>query len=90
MRHADSHDWVVACEDDRIRTRPAERDAFADSTLRVLCLTNGNLTAAEMAARFSLNVRRFDRLWHEPGPWMFGVYADRIRRLTLYPHSAGR
>ena len=85
MADADEAGWVVACKDDRIRRRPAERALLATSTLRVFCLANGQLVSAEQ-------VRRFERVLHRlkveavrPGPWMFGVYSGEIQPLKIYP-----
>jgi predicted nuclease of predicted toxin-antitoxin system len=86
---ADAERWLVACKDARIRRRPAEKLALARSTLRVLCLTNGNLPSVEQARRFQLSMRAFTALWSMPGPCVYGVYRDRIERLKIYdPRSA--
>jgi predicted nuclease of predicted toxin-antitoxin system len=80
---ADARGLVVLTKDDAIRRRPLERAALANSTLRVFCLTNANLTKAEQ-------VSRFERLWpailrrcEEPGPFVCGVYADRLQELRV-------
>jgi predicted nuclease of predicted toxin-antitoxin system len=86
IRYAHEHRMVVACKDSRIRSNLAERRMLAKTTVRVLCLTNRNLTSARQVAWFRNNIVQFDRLWHEEGPWVFGVYEHRIERLKLYDH----
>jgi hypothetical protein len=43
LREAGRRNWVVLLKDDRVRRRPAERDALIDARLRVFCLTNAGL-----------------------------------------------
>src|SRR6266699_2922851 len=35
---AAQNNWVVLCKDDRIRRRPAERDALTEGRVRAFCL----------------------------------------------------
>jgi uncharacterized protein with PIN domain len=49
IKLAAQRDWIVLCKDDRIRRRPAERDALVTGKVRVFCLTNANLGFAEQA-----------------------------------------
>lgn len=80
---ADAEGVAVLTKDDAIRRRPLERAALARSNLQVFCLTNANLTKVEQRARF-------ERLWpailrrcEEPGPYVCGVYADRLQDLRI-------
>jgi predicted nuclease of predicted toxin-antitoxin system len=80
---ADAEGVAVLTKDDAIRRRPLERAALAGSNLRVFCLTNANLTKAEQQARF-------ERLWpvilrrcEQPGPYVCGVYVDRLQDLRI-------
>lgn len=75
------HDWVVLMKDDAIRRRPAERDALAEAKLRAFCLTNAQLRAEEQSARFVDNLGRILRQAKKPGPYIYGVYPGKIRRL---------
>lgn len=84
IAYAHEHRMVVACKDSRIRQNLAERRAVAQSTIRVICLMNRHLSSAQQVRWFQNNIANFDRLWHKEGPWVFGVYEDRIRRLKLY------
>jgi predicted nuclease of predicted toxin-antitoxin system len=84
IRDADANDWVVATKDDRIRRRPAEREALAASTLRVFCLTSGNLKSSEQVERFRVNLGAMAAVIDEPGPWIRGVYVDRVELLKIF------
>ena len=73
--------WVVLLKDDRIRRRPAERDALMDAKVRAFCLTSAQLPASEQTARFLGNLGRIRRQAAKPGPYIYGVYVDHLRRL---------
>lgn len=81
LRDAGRKDWIVLTKDDAIRRRPAERDALTEAAVRVFCLTNRNLRGAEQTERFVSNRHRILRQARRPGPYIYGVYAEGIRRL---------
>lgn len=81
LRDAGRQNWVVLTKDDRIRRRPAERDALTDAAVRVFCLTNAQLRASEQIERFVGNRHRIVRRARKPGPFIDGVYKDGVRRL---------
>lgn len=85
IRHADQHDMVVVCKDDRIRYNELEKHALYHSRVRVLCLTNGHLRGAEQAEYFERNLARFARLWQsrEGRPWVYAVRKDSIERMKI-------
>jgi hypothetical protein len=85
MQDADDHGWIVVCKDDRIHSRPAERNLLATLTLRVFCLVNGNLTGDKQVERFAAVYDAMVGQAMEPGPWMYGVYSGRIEALKIYP-----
>jgi len=78
---AAERDWVVLCKDDRIRRRPAERDALITGRVRAFCLTNANLTFTEQAEYFVRNRFRIIQRSRKPGPYVYGVYKDGIEKL---------
>jgi hypothetical protein len=78
---AAERDWVVLCKDDHIRRRPAERQSLLDGNVRVFCLTNASLSFAEQASYFVQNRFRIIQAARKPGPYVYGVYQDRITRL---------
>lgn len=87
---AASRDWVVLCRDDRIRRRPAERQALADGGVRAFCLMNRHLSFADRAAYFVGNRLRIIQESGNPGPFLCGVYQDRIKRLWPSESQPGR
>jgi uncharacterized protein with PIN domain len=78
---ASARGWVVLCKDDRIRRRRAEREALTQGRLRVFCLMNANLGFAEQAACFMTNRQRIIQACAKPGPYLYGVYRDEIRKV---------
>jgi len=86
---AASRNWVVLCKDDRIRRRPAERQALTDGNVRVFCLTNRHLSFADQAAYFVDNRFRIIQKSNKPGPYLYGVYKDKIEKLRPLVSQAG-
>lgn len=81
LRLAGENDWVVLLKDDRVRRRPAELDALVGARVRAFCLTNAGLRGEEQAVRFNSNLNRIVQRAHKPGPYVYGVYSDGLRRL---------
>lgn len=81
IKLASERGWIVLCKDDRIRRRPAERDALIEGSVRVFCLTNANLAFADQAAYFMVNRHRIIQAATKPGPYLYGVYKDGIKKL---------
>jgi hypothetical protein len=81
LRDAGENDWVVLTKDDAIRRRPAEREALIAAAVRVFCLTNRNMRAAEQTERFAANRHRILRQARKPGPYIYGVYERGLRRI---------
>lgn len=80
---ADTEGVAVLTKDDAIRRRPLERAALGRSSLRVFCLTNANLTKAEQEARFERRWQAILRRCEQPGPYVCGVYVDRLQDLRI-------
>src|SRR5215472_4607333 len=72
---------VVLCKDDHIRRRPAERQSLLEGNVRVFCLTNAGLTFADQVDYFLANRFRILQACKKPGPYVYGVYQDRITKL---------
>jgi PIN domain-containing protein len=85
LRDAGARGWVVLTKDDAIRRRPSERDALIEAGVRVFCLTATQLRGPEQLARFAQNSHRIVRRARQVGPYIYGVYADRIQ--LLWPRS---
>ncbi len=81
ISRAAAEGWAVLCKDDRIRRRPAEREALTEGRLRAFCLMNANLGFTEQAAYFMANRFRIIQACAKPGPYLYGVYRDEIRKV---------
>ncbi len=81
LREAGTRDWIVLMKDAAIRRRPSEREALSRAGVRAFCLTNAQLRGAEQTARFVDNMGRIVRQANTPGPYIYGVYADHLKRL---------
>lgn len=81
LKDAGENGWVVLMKDAKIRYRPSELAAVEAFGVRAFCLTNANLRAAEQAKRVMGNLERIVRAAETSGPYIYGIYADAIRRL---------
>lgn len=77
--------WVVLMKDAMVRYRPAELQTLIDHRVRAFCLTNANLRGAEQAERFVTNLPRIMRVAERPGPYIYGVYREELRRVWPKP-----
>jgi len=80
---AGGHGWPVLMKDERIRYRPAERDALLMNEVKGFCLTSGNLRAAEMADQFLAVIDSVADACVEPGPFLYAVSVRGLSRLDL-------
>jgi hypothetical protein len=85
LTDAGKRGWIVLMKDDAIRRRPAERDALMRAGVRAFCLTSGQLRAADQTARFVNNIHRILQRARKPGPYIYGVYENRLERLWPVP-----
>ncbi len=86
LRDAGERGWVVLMKDAKIRYRPAELEAVRAFGVKAFCVTNANLSGDAQAARLVNNLDRIVRAAATPGPFIFGVYEDAVRR--LWPAAA--
>ncbi|MCA1736232.1 MAG: hypothetical protein LC739_08985 [Actinobacteria bacterium] len=75
--------WAVFMKDARVRYNRAERDAVKTHRVRCFCLSNRNLSGADMAARFLDNLVSITAACSRPGPFVYAVHKSRIDRLEL-------
>jgi hypothetical protein len=75
--------WIAFMKDERIRRRPAEREALRRSAAQCFCMANGNLKSPVMAERYLTNVEAIAEACSRPGPFLYAVHADRIERLAI-------
>lgn len=74
---------VIITKDRAIAKRILEAEAIYYSEARVLAIASAQITGPEQLARLLRNESRIVRLIPQPGPWVFGVYDDDVRRIRL-------
>lgn len=80
---AGTRGWAVLMKDERIRYRPAERQALVHHGVKAFCLTSGNLRAAKMAELFLASMAHITLACRDAGPFLYAVSAAGLRRLEL-------
>ncbi len=73
----------VLMKDDRIRYRPAEKEALITHGVTAFSLAGGNLTSAQMA---EILIRHKSRIWVAAvaaGPAVYVVHRSELRRVDL-------
>jgi hypothetical protein len=75
--------WIGFHKDAAIRRNEPERRAVIAARARLFCVPQANITAAAVAERYVTNLRAIARACEQPGPFIYGVYRDSIRRLPL-------
>jgi len=83
ITEASERGWILFMKDQRIRRRPAERQAIIDSRARCFCLSDGSLGFADMAGRYLANWPAIVRASAQPGPFLYSVRAAEIARLKV-------
>ena len=78
---AGEREWIVLLKDERIRYRPAEREALVKHRVRAFCLTGGNLRSQEMAELFLGSLATMVTACAVPGPFLYAVSRQGFRRL---------
>jgi hypothetical protein len=70
-------------KDERIRYRPAERQALVDHKVMAFCLTSGNLRAQQMADLYLRSIEKIMTACRRRGPFLYAVSANGLRPLDL-------
>jgi hypothetical protein len=83
LERAGARGWVVLMKDERIRYRPAERQALVSHKVRAFCLTSGNLRAHQMAELYLSSIEQIAAASRDPGPFLYAVSSHGLRRLDL-------
>lgn len=69
--------WVLLTQDDKIRFRTPERDAYLRANLRVFVASSANLLASTTAAIFSGARKKIEQVCErESGPFVYSVHKD--------------
>lgn len=80
---AGHHGWAVLMKDDRIRYRPAEREALIRAKVQAFCLSSGNLHAGQMAGLFLHHASAVLELAVAPGPGLHVISKGGLRTIAL-------
>ncbi|GAB3614462.1 hypothetical protein GCM10027415_28020 [Humibacter ginsengisoli] len=83
IREASERGEVLITKDRNVAKRPFEAEAISAAEARVLVIASGNLTGQEALTRLVSNETRIERAAADPGPWVLGVYAERLGRIRL-------
>jgi hypothetical protein len=83
LEYAGRQGWAAFMKDERIRYRPAERAVVVAHDVQAFFLTNGNLRAADMAARYLAVIDQIAAACGTPGPFLYAVARGTIRRVEL-------
>ena len=83
LTRAGHEGWPVLMKDERIRYRPAERDAVLAAGVQAFCLVKGNLRAAAMAELFIDAIAEIADACLTPGPFLYSVSRVGLRRVDL-------
>lgn len=75
--------WIVLAKDDRIRRRPLERAAIIEHRVKAFVLTSAGLRGDQQVERILTHRHRIIQRARRDGPYVYGIYADGLRRLRL-------
>jgi hypothetical protein len=88
IRESSAHNEILISKDRAIAKRPLEAEAIFYSDARALVITSGQITGIEMLAWLLSNESAIGALASRSGPWVFGVYRDRIAPIRInYPSA---
>ncbi len=74
-------DWIALTKDEAIRVRQQELMATKRSKVRMFSYMNQQLTGEEMVQYLERHWAKIVQHSLEPGPFIFGIYSDRLSRL---------
>ncbi len=74
---------VLLCKDRAVAKRPLEVQAIVRAKARVFVIASAQITGAETLKRLLRNERAIDRQAERRGPFVVGVYADRLAPIRL-------
>jgi PIN like domain len=80
---ASSRREILLSKDRAIAKRPLEAEAIYYSSARALVIASAQITGPEMLNRLVSNSASIERLAARSGPWVWGVYRDRLAEIRL-------
>jgi len=81
IREVTADGLVILMKDDQIRRKPREQQAILESGAQAFVVTNANLKGDEVAKLFVENRNRMIQRARKPGPYIYGVYEQRLEKL---------
>lgn len=86
IRDASINGETIITKDKNIAKRPLEAEAIYYTEARVLVIVAAQISGPEMLQQLLENTARIQRHLTQTGPWVLGVYRDRVNRIRLaYP-----
>lgn len=86
IRDASINRETIITKDKNIAKRPLEAEAIYYTEARVLVIVAAQISGPEMLQRLLDNSARIQRHLTKTGPWVLGIYRDRVNRIRLaYP-----
>jgi hypothetical protein len=87
IREAGEKEWLILTKDD-VRSPDSQIQLIEDAKAKVFFLTDRHLKSKAQIAWYMTNLDAILRAAKKDGPFMYGVYADRITKLQLRPPPA--
>lgn len=76
------HGWIAFHKDDSIRRNEVERQTVLATGARMFCVPRADITAGELALRFTNNLAAIANATQSPGPFIYLVYPNDITQLV--------
>jgi len=73
--------WIGFHKDAAIRRNEVERRTIVEHGARLFCVPRADIIAEHLAQRYLNNLAAIARAAREPGPYIYGVYPNEIKRL---------
>jgi hypothetical protein len=83
-----SRGWVILTKDKNIRRRHGEREAVLTSNARIITLSSGNMTGAEMSTLFVGRLGEMEALASGQAPPFVAVLAPDGLKVVIAPPSS--
>jgi len=74
-------EWIGFCKDAAIKRNEGERETVIARGARLFVVPRADVSAAEVASRFTNNLAAITEAAAEPGPFIYSVQLTRIERL---------
>jgi hypothetical protein len=75
--------WIGFHKDAAIRRNVLERRSVLANKARLFCVPRADITAEQLGQRYLSNFEAITRAAQQAGPYIYGVYPNEIKLLTL-------